>query len=103
MAAQVTSQSRVQVMFTVTDPERPDGLSFTDALYYPVGGVPANAVVRAAAVDRYQAWRAVIDAPRPRLPRAERIRLAREARDALLAQQAAAQALLDAEEASQEP
>lgn len=102
MPPQVTVATQVQVLFTVTDPDRPDGLTYTDALYYPVGGVPANAVVRAAAVTRYQAWRAALDAPRPHIPKAERLRLAQEARDNALAQQAAAAAALEAEEASQE-
>lgn len=75
MAAQVSVTSQVQVVFTVTDPDRPDGVSFTDALYYPVGQVPSNAAVRTAALARYQAWRATLDSHPPRPPRAERIRL----------------------------
>jgi hypothetical protein len=100
---QVTSTTRVQITFTASDPDRPDGLTYSDALYYPMGQVPANALVRAAAVARYQAWRAAQDLPRPRLPRAERLRLATEAKDAAIAQLAASDAAWLTEQTSTEP
>lgn len=103
MAAQVSVTSQVQVVFTVTDPDRPDGVSFTDALYYPVGQVPSNAAVRTAALARYQAWRATLDSRPPRPPRAERIRLAVEARDAVAAQVAVAEMALATELGSVDP
>ncbi len=102
MVAQITTNTRVQVSFTVTDPERNDGISFTDALYYPVGQVPAAAVVRADGLARYQAWRVALESRPPRPPKSERIKALADQRDAAISQAAQAEMALLAEQNSQE-
>lgn len=102
MPPQISVTTKVQIAFTVSDPDRKDGLSYNDALYYETGQVPSNAVVRQAGLARYQAWRAALDAPHPRPPRAERLKALKEARDAAVAQAASAEAELTAELNSQE-
>lgn len=103
MPPQITTTTRVQVSFTVSDPDRADGLSFTDALYFDTGQVPSNSVLRSMGLTRYQAWRTAVDTRPPRLPRAERLRLAQEAKDAALAQATSAADQLAAEQADPTP
>ena len=103
MPPQVTTTLTVQVSFTVTDPDRADGLSFTDALYYPVGQVPAAAVIRTAAVARYVAWRAITDTRPPPLTRAQRLQAAQDAAAAADAAQQAADAALATAQADPSP
>lgn len=102
MPPQIVVTTKVQVAFTVSDPDRTDGLTYTDALYYDTGSVPSNAVVRQAGLARYQVWRSALDAPHPRPPRAERLKALKEARDAAVAQATSAESELNAELNSQE-
>lgn len=89
--ASVTTTSTVRVAFRVTTD---DGTVFDDALFYPVGGVPANAQIRADAVARFTAWLAIVSAPPPVLTLADKIAAYR----ARVAERIAVQAQIDGED-----
>ena len=70
MALTVNTTATIQIAFTLSD----DGVPvYSDAFYFPVGQVPSNAELRALAIDRYQAWRAIVTAPPRELTLAEKI------------------------------
>lgn len=80
MAIQVTTNTRIQIMITVTDD---DGILFTDALYYPLGQIPTNPILRTEAINRYRAWRTVRDIPRPSMTRGQRQVAIQERRESM--------------------
>jgi len=92
VAVTVTTEATVRIAFTVLD----DGEDrFQDALYFPIGQVPAPAVIRTMALERYQAWRAIVRPP-PHIPTlAEKVALYRMRRDERLR--------LEAELANEDP
>lgn len=70
MALTVTTSATVRILFEVKD----DGVTvYTDALYFPLGEVPPAPELRALAINRYQAWRAIVTAPPHVLTLAEKV------------------------------